>query len=922
MVLRRDLPHVASIIEHLRKAAPCITVVYADERTEGAACTCLLARDHLDGPRPLLIINSDQFVEWNEEVDSADFWRQLMDEKQQGYDGNILCFKHPRKLGDKKWSYAATDSDGLVNDVREKEVISDNATVGAYYWQRSADFVSAADEMIRRDVRVNGEFYVAPVYNINIEWGQRMKLSFCRRMWGMGVPADLVRFLSHHVRTSRISQIAALLGCTSQDLDFFRTLFPAVSPAAFGGAVEQHPHMLGSTQQSGDANDLAGHSSRAGAGMDHCDANAGAASQEAPEGGAEVLQLIRNLERVKFIAQENDPALIALAVADGFDVKVDVWLCEGTQSAKRATHAQDRAPLEAGKYYLGRDSPQHSVTLSFLQAHAAALWLRCRTPETLRNFASMSGFQYFAQSADDDVVMTSCKNLWAPVQSAEDALRGSAAVVREGAGAPQCARLLGQPLLAISCSDVRGLRKQRDRMLLAAQLWMCSTVLPVHITGSTYQRIELVVFDLDGVLVESQPLHFHAMNQALAAAAGSQEYVISEEEHRTLYDGLSTKQKLNLLTSIKGLPEDLHAVVWQKKQDVTRQLVRETIPQDADIIGALRWVKAAGFPVAVASNCIRESVLALLSAVGVLDLVDAIYSNENVKRAKPDADIYQLVAQNFGHLDPKNVAVFEDSSKGFEAAIRAKCNLFKVASPLDIRAVKVLRRILAFEACSMIEPLVNIVVPMSGNHPTFWTEGPDRKKNEVPVVLSNVRGKPALFWTMQSLQPLPKRIHFIFVVRSSLAASQSCAFARILPWSVQYSRTSVVAIDRPTRGAAQSVLQARHLIDNESPLAIFDGNHRLLWSSGCRGLSSLVACLATHRDLAHETPLPEREAREHAGAADAIVTVFRDRDPRWSYIQHAPGVETQVVAVKEKMLLSDLACSGVAAGARQMPRLV
>ena len=86
---------------------------------------------------------------------------------------------------------------------------------------------------------------------------------------------------------------------------------------------------------------------------------------------------------------------------------------------------------------------------------------------------------------------------------------------------------------------------------------------------------------------------------------------------------------------------------------------------------------------------------------------------------------------------------------------------------------------------------------------------------------------------------------------------------------------SVVALDRPTRGAAQSVLQA-HLIDNESPLAIFDCNHRLLWSSGCSGLSSLVGCLATHRDLAHDTPLPEREAHERAGAADAIVTVFRD----------------------------------------------
>ena len=228
VVLRRDLNEVSNIIEHLRKAASCVTIVYADELTEGAVCTCLLARDHLDGACPLLIINSDQFIEWNDDLDSSEFWRQLLDEKNQGYDGNILCFKNPMELGDTKWSYASKGSDGLVNDVREKEVISENATVGAYYWQRSADFVSAADEMIRREIRVNGEFYVAPVFNINIQRGQRITLSFCRRMWGMGVPGDLVKFLSHHVRTRRTSELAALLACSRQNL----VGWPSSSPAA------------------------------------------------------------------------------------------------------------------------------------------------------------------------------------------------------------------------------------------------------------------------------------------------------------------------------------------------------------------------------------------------------------------------------------------------------------------------------------------------------------------------------------------------------------------------------------------------------------------------------------------------------------------------------------------------------------------
>lgn len=563
----------------------------------------------------------------------------------------------------------------------------------------------------------------------------------------------------------------------------------------------------------------------------------------------------------------------------------------------------------------------------------------------MAHFAHMEGLQCFLRpEAANTVVLTSCKSLWASGAQVQEVLRQAPTVavfsdddslqpqyVQNGIDRSrgQAELVLGQPLLGICARNVRALRMQRDRMLLAAHVLLCSPELSPSVTGPTYQRIQLIIFDLDGVLVESQQLHFRAMNEALAAVAGT-EFVISAEEHGVMYDGLSTQQKLNLLTSLKGLSEHLHSAIWLKKQEITRQLVEEQIPHDADVVAALAAVKRAGFPVAVASNCIHDSVVALLQAVGVLHLVDAIYSNESVRQCKPAGDMYELVARSFGAIDPKNIAVFEDSHKGFEAVVRAKCNLFRVSSPRDIRAHEILRRILAFEVCSLMEPLVNVLVPMGGTHPSFWTQGPDRGHSEMPVVLSNVRGKPALFWNMLSLQPLPKRVHFIFVVSRSLGMGQGlCALTRILPWAVCYARTTIIVLDKHTRGAVQSALQACAFIDNDSPLAVFDGHHRISWPSSCRGLarvmSSLLQSLPPHPlDRAMEvltSPslarvpstqiLPSSFSGDDDEGVDAVVTVFRDCDFHESYVKFAPGSQTRVVAVQEKMPLSDMACSGL-----------
>jgi dTDP-glucose pyrophosphorylase len=168
----------------LNLIAPDCKIVEVDGVTEGAACTTLLAKDYINNDYPLFIANSDQYVEW----DVLDFMYRMNERK---VDGGIVTFKatHP------KWSYAKTDGLGMVTEVAEKNPISDNATVGFYYWKHGKDYVTYAEDMIYHDIRVNNEFYVCPVYNMAIQDGKQIQTYDVEKMWGLGTPEDLETYL-------------------------------------------------------------------------------------------------------------------------------------------------------------------------------------------------------------------------------------------------------------------------------------------------------------------------------------------------------------------------------------------------------------------------------------------------------------------------------------------------------------------------------------------------------------------------------------------------------------------------------------------------------------------------------------------------------------------------------------------------------
>jgi len=169
------------IADFVRSVYPEAKVIELDAKTEGTACTLLTAREHFDDGSSIFIANCDQYVDWDSERFSG-----LV---KSGVDGIIATFEEPDRSP--KWSYALTDTDGNVIRVAEKDPISDVATVGYYYFKDGRDFITAAENMIAADDRVNNEFYTCPVYNYYLKLDKKVITYNVEKMVGVGTPEDL-----------------------------------------------------------------------------------------------------------------------------------------------------------------------------------------------------------------------------------------------------------------------------------------------------------------------------------------------------------------------------------------------------------------------------------------------------------------------------------------------------------------------------------------------------------------------------------------------------------------------------------------------------------------------------------------------------------------------------------------------------------
>jgi len=183
---QREHSEKYALKELLELISPRCKIVQVNDITEGAACTALLAKEFINNDEELIIANSDQWIDWN----NQHFLSYL---RSNDASGGIVTFiaTHP------KWSFVKINDKNEVLEVAEKRPISNIATVGIYYFKKGKYFVEAAEKMIGKNIRTNNEFYIAPVYNEMIQDGEKILHYPIAEMRGLGTPEDLSRFLEN-----------------------------------------------------------------------------------------------------------------------------------------------------------------------------------------------------------------------------------------------------------------------------------------------------------------------------------------------------------------------------------------------------------------------------------------------------------------------------------------------------------------------------------------------------------------------------------------------------------------------------------------------------------------------------------------------------------------------------------------------------
>jgi beta-phosphoglucomutase len=204
--------------------------------------------------------------------------------------------------------------------------------------------------------------------------------------------------------------------------------------------------------------------------------------------------------------------------------------------------------------------------------------------------------------------------------------------------------------------------------------------------------IRSVVFDMDGVLIDAKDWHYEALNRALGLFG----LAISRYEHLTTFDGLPTRQKLNMLSEQYGLPVKLHDFIGEMKQRYTMELVHAYCKPRFIHEFALSRLRAQGYRLAVASNAVRNTIEVMIRRAALDSYFDFYLSNQDVLRPKPDPEIYRTAIGRM-NIAPEQCLVVEDNDKGVRAAIGAGAHVLVVQTVDDVTLGNISRRIVEIE---------------------------------------------------------------------------------------------------------------------------------------------------------------------------------------------------------------------------------
>jgi beta-phosphoglucomutase-like phosphatase (HAD superfamily) len=197
---------------------------------------------------------------------------------------------------------------------------------------------------------------------------------------------------------------------------------------------------------------------------------------------------------------------------------------------------------------------------------------------------------------------------------------------------------------------------------------------------------------MDGVLIDAKDWHYESLNKALSLFGFS----ISRYDHLVTYDGLPTKKKLEMLSTERFLPVGLHGFINHMKQIYTMELVYTKCKPQFTHQFALSKLKSEGYHLALGSNSIRETIETMIEKAALIDYFDFMLSNQDVKNAKPDPEIYLLAISRLG-MNPDECLIVEDNQNGIKAALASGAHLFRVKDVHDVTYQNIKKRIQEIE---------------------------------------------------------------------------------------------------------------------------------------------------------------------------------------------------------------------------------
>jgi HAD superfamily hydrolase (TIGR01509 family) len=385
--------------------------------------------------------------------------------------------------------------------------------------------------------------------------------------------------------------------------------------------------------------------------------------------------------------------------------------------------------------------------------------------------------------------------------------------------------------------------------------------------------INLIIFDLDGVLIKTKDIHFNALNKALG-----EQYAISYEEHLAIYDGLKTNQKLEILTKNKGLPPSSYNEIWKKKQSLTIEML-DDIDFNPEIHDTIKKL-SKNHKIAVCSNSINKTCIVTLNKLKILNYVDHVLSNEDVSSSKPHPEIFWKAMALTKSL-PEETLILEDSPPGLLAAGRSSANVMRITDPSRVTYENILKKINEIKIKSKGKNKVkkwnddnlNVLIPMAGLGSRFQKAG-----YTFPKPLIDVGGKPMIQLVVENINI---DANYIYVVQKEHRENYNLdtLLNLITP------NCKIIEVDKITDGAACTALLAKEYINSKKPLFFANSDQFVEWDSN------------------------EFLYRMNETNADGGIVTFNSIHPKWSFarIDDKSGLVTEVA---EKNPISNIATTG------------